>query len=81
MCTFIAYYIGLFLGDLGGVGGYDGIAPKALYLKVVEQPGNDFLSQISEIGSIFFLSLAVIFFAVFWICSAILVFQNMRKSE
>ncbi len=55
-------YVGMFFGDLGGVGGYDGIAPRWLYEKVNLQPGNDVLSKLAAKGSIVSLCLGVLSF-------------------
>ena len=56
------FYAGLFLGDLGGIGGYDGFAPKWLYENVNSQPGNELLFKVAEKGSIVSLCLGLILF-------------------
>jgi hypothetical protein len=53
------YYLGLFFADLGGIGGYDGIAPRWLYEKSIYEEF-PFLFETSEIVSILFLAAGTI---------------------
>ena len=59
MVSLICFYLGGFFGDLGGVGGYDGIAPRWLFEKAMngEYP---YLFEASETASIVFLGVSVL---------------------
>ncbi|MBN0989885.1 hypothetical protein [Amphritea pacifica] len=81
LASFIMLYIGAFLGDLGGVGGYDGIAPKWLYEKINIQPGNDTLFHLAEKGSLFSLASAVGLWIIFFICLVIFLIQKVKQSD
>ncbi|AJQ95661.1 hypothetical Protein YC6258_03625 [Gynuella sunshinyii YC6258] len=74
-------YIGAFLGDLGGVGGYDGIAPKWLYEKINIQSGYEALFHLAEKGSIISLVSAVVLWIVFFVCLAIFIIQKVNPSD
>ena len=78
-CTL--FYLGMFLGDLGGVGGYDGIAPKWLFDKVNHQPGNETLFTVSEYGSIIFLSVGFLTFSIFIVLLIFSIFNRIKRRK
>ena len=57
--TFIILYLGVFFGDLGGIGGYDGFAPKWLYEKSIYE-GYPYLFEVSEVAGILFLGAGIV---------------------
>ncbi|WP_444942913.1 hypothetical protein ACJJIK_12380 [Microbulbifer sp. ZKSA006] len=72
-------YLGMFFGDLGGVGGYDGVAPKWLYEKVMLDPSYEFIFNISVIGSISSLALALISLVMFGVLIACAIYKGLVR--
>ncbi|MCV6623235.1 MAG: hypothetical protein OIF51_15950 [Cellvibrionaceae bacterium] len=75
--SLVMLYIGLFLGDLGGVGGYDGIAPGWLYEKVIFQ-SSDTIFQLAGRGSRASLAIGLFLLAAFIVCLVIFIVQRFR---
>lgn len=73
-------YIGVFLGDLGGVGGYDGFASRWLYEKINFQPGNDLLFQLAEKVSVIALALGLMLMLVFVGCVIHMILRKVKSS-
>jgi len=58
--SLLLFYVGVFLGDLGGIGGYDGVAPRWLYEKVVLNPENEMYFDLAQSWSIYMMLASVI---------------------
>lgn len=78
--SLLMLYFGVFLGDLGGVGGYDGVAPLWLYEKINIQPGNDRLFQAAETGSIVSLVTGLILLIIFFVGLVATLIQKVKSS-
>lgn len=61
--SLVIYCLGVFFGDLGGVGGYDGIAPRWLYEKSINEEIS-YLFEFSEVASIVLMATSIITFLV-----------------
>lgn len=62
--SLILFYVGVFLGDLGGIGGYDGIAPHWLYEEVVLNSKNEIYFNLAQSWSIYTMLASVILFPI-----------------
>ena len=77
--SLVMLYIGVFLGDLGGVGGYDGIAPRWLYEKVMFQSNGTYF-QLAEDGAITSLAIGLFLLAAFIICFVVFMVQRSQQN-
>ncbi|WLQ13047.1 hypothetical protein O5O45_25290 [Hahella aquimaris] len=79
--SILFFCVGVFLGDLAGIGGYDGIAPRFLYEKLNLQPGNERLFHMAETGSIALLWIGIILFLIFLVGLIIFLIQKVKAHK
>lgn len=68
--------MGVFLGDLSGIGGYDGIAPRWLYEEVVLNSKNEIYFTLAQSWSIYTMLASVILFPISLILALILTIKK-----